>query len=396
MLRSEVELAIVGAGPAGLSTALFLQAHAPAIAARALVLEKARHPREKICAGAIGMRAERLLGSIGVRVDVPSSPLHGVGVRTERGELVLRRDAPIGRVVKRRAFDAALAEIARARGVSIREGAGLQRMERDAAGWTLTLADGETLRARAVVGADGVTSAVRRELGLPKGELMAQAAEVDTHRRATDGPGDIAMFDLTRRALRGYVWDFPTPAEGGPEVCRGVYQLRIGAGSSAAERVSVDEVLSAHVGDTPRTGPTRRFAERGFSRHEATAVGSAMLVGEAAGIDPVLGEGIAQAILYGATAGAFLGEELSRGVYDFRAWPAALRTAHIGLDVRARSAAVPLVYGARRGLLERWVTRSPALARVGMAYFAGDRVPRSALVGAALDLGAALLGPLAR
>lgn len=384
----DAELAIVGAGPAGLSTALFLEARAPALAKRILVIEKARHPREKICAGAVGGRADRLLATIGARVDVPSATLLGVGVKTREGELVLRGAEPIGRVVKRRAFDDALAAIAKQRGIAIREGAGLQRLARSPEGWELTLGDGEVVRARAVVGADGVTSTVRRELGIPKGALMAQAVEVDTAPRATDGPRDVAMFDLTRGALRGYVWDFPTPSSAGPEVCRGVYQLREGA---ASERANVDDVLRDHLGATPPTSSVRRFAERGLARHEPIARGSAMLVGEAAGIDPVLGEGIAQAIFYGSTAGAFLAERLACGSYAFDDWPSAMRGARIGLDLRARTAAVPLVYGRGRPLLERWVTRSSALSRVGMAYFAGERVPRLGLARALVDLGAALL-----
>lgn len=379
----DAEIVIVGAGPAGLSTALFLAARAPAVVDRLVVIDKARHPREKICAGAVGGRADRRLASIGVHVDVPSAILRGVGVRTRDGELVLRGDAPIGRVVKRRAFDDALARAARARGITIREGAGLRTLTPIDRGFALTLDDGDVVRARFVVGADGVTSTVRRALGIDKGALMAQAAEVDTAWRATDGPRDVAMFDLTRPGLRGYTWDFPTPSAGGLEVCRGVYQLREGA---VATRTNVDDVLREHVGDVPTSSPVRRFAERGLSPHEPMAKGRAMLVGEAAGIDPVLGEGIAQAILYGATAGTFLADAIARGAKDLERWPEAVRAERIGLDLRARTAAVPLVYGRGRPLLERWVATSPALCRVGMAYFAGEHVPRGGLAEAFVDL----------
>jgi hypothetical protein len=53
------DVAVIGGGPAGISTALHLRAAAPG--ARIVVLEKARYPREKICAGGIGARAFRLL-----------------------------------------------------------------------------------------------------------------------------------------------------------------------------------------------------------------------------------------------------------------------------------------------------------------------------------------------
>lgn len=387
----DVELAIVGAGPAGLSTALFLQARAPRLAERVLILEKATHPRDKVCAGAVGRRAERLLETISVEVDVPSAPIRGIGVRTRERELVVRDDRVIGRLVKRRAFDAALAKIARGRGLQIREGASVQRVRERSGGWEIELADGEVVRANMLVGADGVGSVVRRELGFPKGSLMAQAVEVDTEWRETDSPRDVVMFDMTRPELRGYVWDFPTPGADGLAVCRGVYQLRDGGVSARAD---VDAVLEAHVDGVQRTSAVRRFAERGLARHEPIARGSAMLVGEAAGIDPVLGEGIAQAILYGAAAGAYLAERmrpgLGIGAGTLGDWPTALRATRLGLDLRARTAAVPLVYGWGRPMLERWVTQSAALARVGMAYFAGERVPRGGLIEATRDLVRAL------
>jgi len=68
----DLDLVIVGGGPAGVSTALFLMAAAPWLTGRIAILEKERYPREKICAGAIGARADKLLATIGVRVEVPS------------------------------------------------------------------------------------------------------------------------------------------------------------------------------------------------------------------------------------------------------------------------------------------------------------------------------------
>jgi len=54
------DLLIIGAGPAGLSTALHLARQAPQLIPRILVLEKARHPRPKLCAGGLVADAEIL------------------------------------------------------------------------------------------------------------------------------------------------------------------------------------------------------------------------------------------------------------------------------------------------------------------------------------------------
>src|SRR6185369_2448807 len=84
------------------------------------------------------------------------------------------------------------------------------------------------IRARAVVGADGVGSFVRRALGAPKGRWLAQVIEVDTPATPQDFPRDLLHFDITDRSLQGYVWDFPTLVNGEALVCRGIYDLRDG------------------------------------------------------------------------------------------------------------------------------------------------------------------------
>src|SRR2546423_7023492 len=96
---------VVGGGPAGLSTALHLQAAAPR--ARIVVLEAKRYPREKICAGAIGARALRVLERLGVTVACPMVRLDAVAMRVA-GETVIAREPELGVVVRRVEFDHAL------------------------------------------------------------------------------------------------------------------------------------------------------------------------------------------------------------------------------------------------------------------------------------------------
>jgi flavin-dependent dehydrogenase len=170
-------------------------------------------------------------------------------------------------------------------------------------------------------------------------------------------------------------------------MCRGVYQLT--RGSSAERGRDVGQLLANRLAalgiDTDRLR-FRRFSERGLSLHQPTGFDRALLVGEAAGIDPVLGEGIAQAILYGQVAGPFLARAAEQGDWTMRDFGKTLRRSRVGLDLRIRAAATPLVYGRLRPSVERWVARSTALARAGMAYFAGRRVPRLALLRAAVDI----------
>jgi menaquinone-9 beta-reductase len=379
----DCEIAIVGGGPAGAATALFVAALAPSLRERVVVLDKASFPREKICAGAIGARADKLLGEIGVRVRVPAAEVTGLHVRAACGELTFEHGGPIGRVVRRIEYDAALLDAARERGIAVRDGVAVEGLRRRAAGVELATSAG-ALSARAVVGADGVGSLVRRALGLPRGAFHAQAVEVDTLPAPGDPPPHLLSFDVTDGAIAGYAWDFPTLVGGERRVCRGVYLLT--RGLPERERADATAVLTARLaarGQTPLCAP-KRFAERGLAWSSPLAVERVLLVGEAAGIDPVLGEGIPQAIFYARAAAEYLASR--RGDYRFGDWRQSALRARVGIDLRIRAAAAPLLYGRTRPAFERWFTGSPSLARAGAAYFAGERVPRASLARAAFDL----------
>ena len=395
----DLDLVIVGGGPAGIATALFFAAAAPHRRDRILVLEKEHYPREKICAGALGARADRLLETLGVRVEVPSVPIRGLSVVTGAGSLRVHENGPhpIGRVVRRVEFDRAFADEAQARGLRVQQGARVTGLAFEGSAVRVRTSSGE-VRARAVVGADGVGSFVRRTLAAPRGRWLAQAVEVDTRAVPADAARDLLHFDLSDRSLLGYGWDFPTLVAGVPLICRGLYELRAdpdalpGVPRAAGPDLGARLLARLDRLGLPAVGAVRvkRFAERGLSLHEPLSRPRALLVGEAAGIDPALGEGIAQAIFYGAVAGPYLAGCLDRGDLSFQDWPRQLRRSRVGFDLRVRAAFTPWLYGRTRPLVERWVAGSRDLATAGMHYFAGERVPRRRLAGAALALGVEL------
>ncbi len=374
-------LVIVGGGPAGLATALFFAHAAPALAERVVVLERERYPREKFCAGAIGARGDQVLGSIGVTVDVPSVWVRGVAFRA-MGRTLTVRDGIVGRVVRRIEFDHALAEEVRRRGVQVIEGTrvtGLRQSARDVCVET----SGGTFSACAVVGADGVQSVVRRSLGLAATRFVAQALEVDTETLDDDPPRDVLLFDASRRSLPGYYWDFPTLVEGRPMTCRGVYFLRSATAPGVDVQALLEDELSSR-GLRLSSYTKKRYAERGFEPHAPVSRHRVVLVGEAAGIDPITGEGIAQALHYGATAGRYLARKLA-GADDaaLEDWPREIRRNHVGRDLLVRSLGVGLFYGPRRPTIERFLLDTPDFVRVGLQHFAGKRWSRGAIARAA-------------
>ena len=373
----KTEVIIVGGGPAGIATALFLAHAAPERADRLVVLEKERYPREKFCAGAIGARADKLLASIGVGVDVPSVPIDGVAFRA-MGRTHVVREQGAGRVIRRIEFDHALARVATARGIKVIESARVAAVHRDGRSVEVESSAG-VFRGQVVVGADGVGSIVRRTLGFGATPYRAQALEVDTEPVEGDLPRDLLMFDVSERTLHGYYWDFPTFVDGRPMVCRGAYQLKPLEGSS---RVDVQDVLAHELrarGLDLARYRRKRFSERGFHRQFPVAAPRTLLVGEAAGIDPITGEGIAQAIQYGALAGRYIARKLRERDLTFGDWSTAVRGDSVGRDLLVRTAAVRLFYGPYRPNVERFLLQSPDFIRVGLQHFAGRRWSKSAV-----------------
>jgi flavin-dependent dehydrogenase len=376
------DVAVVGGGPAGISTALHLRAAAPR--ARVTVLEKARYPRDKICAGGIGARAFRLLEQIGVEVACPRVALDAVAVRLPGDTVVV--DLPgLGAVVRRIEFDQAFARHAIDRGVAVVEGCAVTGLAVDARGATLTTAGGDPVRARCVVGADGVGGAVRRLIGLPRGALRAQVVELDTAAAAGDLPRDTIAFDFATADLRGYAWDFPTIVDGEPLVCRGVYALGVAADQPRDRLAAYLAARGLDVADYR----IKQFAERGFEPGAAIARPRVLLAGEAAGIDIATGEGIGQAIEYGAIAGRYLARALAADRLGFADWRRTVDRHHLGLQLRLRHAAHRAFYGPGRARLERMLPRIRAVLRAGVEDFAGVPLSRLGILRGAGQLVAA-------
>lgn len=380
------DVIIIGGGPAGLSTALHLQAAAPAT--RLVVLEAERYPREKICAGGIGQRALTILGRLGVEVDCPMVKLDAVAMRIGGAEVVARVPS-CGVVVRRVEFDHALARQAMARGIAVRDATPVAGIEVHDDHVRVTTEAGEVLRARAIVGADGVSGVTRRLTGFPRGMLRAQVVELDTGAASGDQPRDTIVFDFEIHDLHGYCWDFPTLVRGQELVCRGAYVIHnLGHDSPKAR---IDQYLRAR-GLSLADYKLKQFAERGFEPGAEIARPRVLLAGEAAGIDIATGEGIAQAIEYGLLAGEYLARALERDNLLFSTWRHHVESRHLGRQLRIRHLAYRAFFSHRRPTLERVLPSLETLFRVGVQDFAG--VPMSKL---AIAQGTAiLLGALAR
>lgn len=367
------DVAIIGGGPAGLSTALHLLAAAPDT--KLVVLEAKTYPREKICAGGIGARAFRILEKLGVEVSCPMVKIDNIALRLG-SETAVANHPGLGVVVRRFELDHAFAKVAMARGVEIREGTPVTSLAIGEDEVRIGTETGQAIHARAVVGADGVSGVVRRLAGFPRGELRAQVAELDTEAHASDQPRDTIVFDYTMQDLQGYAWDFPTIVGGQPLMCRGAYVIHNLGPDSPKQRIA--RYLADRGMDLAKY-KLKQFAERGFEPGAELAVPRVLLVGEAAGIDIATGEGIGQAIEYGSLAGPYLAKALADNNLRFSTWTKHVNGRHLGWQMKIRHTCYRAFYSHRRVKAQRILPQLTSLFRVAVEDFAGTPMSKLAI-----------------
>ncbi|MBY8871450.1 geranylgeranyl reductase family protein [Micromonospora sp. PLK6-60] len=287
------DVVVVGAGPAGAAAAL---AARRAGAPRVLLLDRYDFPRDKACGDGIAAHAVDVLGELGVTgvVDgyapVPALRLVGPG-----GGVVARELPRPAYTVPREVFDARLVAAAVAAGAELRRHT-VRHLDVRA---DRVVLDGQ-VSGRAVVGADGAGSVVRRALGHPVNPDRHLALAIRGYAPARPGPPEQLIVTSAAR-WPAYAWSFPI----------GDGRANVGYG----EVLRGEPLTRAHLLDRlaallPETDPA---AATGLRAHHlplstwrpAPGRGRLVLAGDALSlINPFTGEGIFYALLSGALAGA--------------------------------------------------------------------------------------------
>lgn len=342
--RFEHDVIIVGAGPAGASTALHLAKRAPEILARTLILERDRHPRPKLCAGGLTSDVDRCLARMGLDVEeVPNLRVKDLHLWFEgRGPTVRLFDDFAFRVIRRHEFDGWLAGKARAAGASIQEDTRVKTVRRVDGGVEVET-DRGTLRARAVVGADGSNGVVRRSVSPPTGAGVGRSVEVLTPPSSSSFPLPACTQDQAYIEFRsipggndGYVLSFPAMEKGERLRSWAVWDSRITGGPPGGSLKDLDREEMARRGFRIEDHEVHGFPVRWYQPGAPLSAPHVILAGDAAGVDPFVGEGISQALGYGAVAADAIADAFARGDLSFAGYTRAIARSPLGRGLTRR------------------------------------------------------------
>lgn len=285
------DVAVVGAGPAGATAARVAAENGCSV----VLLERKGIPRYKTCGGGlVGASLAALPDGTGVRIHEELSRV--TLSMNGRWDRTLPSRPPLAKMVFRSEFDAALVERAVQAGARVRDECAVKGVEADESLVSLRIGEGESLRARAVVGADGSASRIAKFVGV-RCRQVDLALEIE-----------VPVDDSTSRR-----WQGRALLEWGP--FPGSFGWVFPKGDSSTVGV---------VGSRGRPDETRRYMRdfverRGFSGIDPThdtghltrcryadspfARGRVLVAGDAAGLaDPWLREGISFALRSGEMA----------------------------------------------------------------------------------------------
>jgi geranylgeranyl reductase family protein len=314
LAEKEYDVLIVGAGPAGAACALQLAQSNLSVC----IVDKATFPRDKICGDAISidvasqlaklpsqlsnsfLKYDRKVSSYGIRLYAPDRCYLDIPIAVE---------GQPGYVCQRLDFDNLMVEQVKSiPNVKFVESCSIESLENNSDGVTLQSNHG-AIRASIVVGADGAHSVIGKLLGVrPDRNHHSAGLRIYYENVSFPSTGNLIELHFFRELLPGYLWIFPLPGN------RANVGLGMLSSMVSAKKLNIKKILEDLIQGDPElqerfknAAPLENVKGYGLplgSKKRSLSGDRLLLAGDAASlIDPVTGEGIANAIRSGRVAG---------------------------------------------------------------------------------------------
>lgn len=362
---------IIGGGPSGMATALHLVQQDPALLGDIVILERNAHPRLKLCGGAVTYHGAEQLAALGATIEAPVFSVDKLLFRLGALEFAVPFPDAM-RIFEREAFDAALSKVVHQRGIQLRDHHRVLDLQPTADGYRVVTDQGAYC-AQVVVAADGANSTVRHKLGMFSKVGVARLLRVLTdvaphHQPLWDERAAVFDFTPILHGIQGYMWDFPCYKAEVPTMNYGIFDSRFdpvpfeqrAGGHGHFKNTFATALAARHVDPdalTLRGHPVRWFhPENEFARPHV------LLVGDAAGVDPLFAEGISFALEYGGLAAAAILQAQRSGDYRFQDYRAALLDSHMGRLLARRTYVAKHLYAHQHPWFWRLLWRAAAVS----------------------------------
>jgi geranylgeranyl reductase family protein len=317
------DVVVVGAGPAGATAAKVLAEQG----IRVLLLDKEKFPRDKPCGGGLPARVlkrfpylekQGLIDSYSSRVCVHSSSL--------KYKIDVQKNKPFFAMVLRSTFDAGLVSLAQQSGAVFQGGKAAVRIDTSVDNAKVILDDGTTVEASYVLGADGMWSALAKQLGEPHTNQFSGMCVVEEYPVAQEtmdqvfGEDRCVHIHLNIFGIAGYGWVFPKKEHVNIGLCEFRHALPSLQGKKNLKSLYGQYLsLLKEKKLIPYALQSQSLKGGVFPTHplKCTYGTRTVLCGDAAGLtNPLTGEGIYYAMISGEIAGKVLIDALSNNRPD--------------------------------------------------------------------------------
>ena len=318
----EVDVCILGAGPAGLTTAMFLAKKGIS----STVIEKENFPRDKICGDAFSGKVAWVLNKLDKAyiesISKESFQLPSWGVNfygTKNNELKVpfkliydaKSELAPGFIAKRKDFDNYLfSEAKKIDLIEIIEDQNMLNYERIQDGIRVSDKSGScVVSAKILVACDGAYSKAAKDLMQFEVKNEHNALGIRTYYEGVSGLDKEGYIELhfLKELLPGYFWIFPLP-NGGANVGAGIRtdlmrKNRINFKKVFNQIITEHPVISKRFKNATLSGGVKTYGLPLGSEKRPISSERLLLVGDAGGlIDPFSGEGIGNAMIAGMYA----------------------------------------------------------------------------------------------
>ncbi len=335
---NHTDIVIVGAGPAGCSTSLFLAKQK----IPHTIIEKAIFPRDKVCGDALSGKTvyvlnqlnpdivpafaglnQEFIDSWGVKFVAPNGKAIDIPFKQD----ISKEKYPPGFISKRMDFDHELFKRLDRYYAHVIEGAEvtdvLQQNGLSEINYTQNNQSFQIKNIKLVVGAEGDRSIIGKKLGLIKKENDHYCAGIRAYYSGVEGmhPQNFIELHFLPEMLPGYFWIFPLPNG----------MTNVGAGMLSSEvskrKVNLKQDMLDAIANNPNIKNRFKNAKlegkiQGWglplgSKKRPLSGNGFLLTGDAGAlIDPFTGEGIGNALYSGMMAADVIAEAIKNNRFD--------------------------------------------------------------------------------